>query len=268
MTDETPDSVVLSEIDARGVATVTLNRPQVFNSYNPALLTGLTQTLLRLDADERVRVVLLRGAGKHFSAGADVNWFKVLSTASEYDRLAAARLSTGAMRKLAQLSKPTIALVHNACFGGGAGYAAACDIVVASEDARFAVTEVRIGITPAPILRQLIETIGLRHTRRYALTAETFDVVEAMRIGLVQTSCPVGGLDAAAAPIVDALLRCGPIAVSDTKRLIPRAADGEFNDSLAEMLAGISAAGRITEEAKEGFSAFLEKRAPSWYPGT
>lgn len=264
---ETPESVVLSEIDARGVATVTLNRPQVFNSYNPALLTGLTQTLTTLEADERVRVVVLRGAGKHFSAGADVNWFKILATASEYDRLAASRMSTGAMRKLAQLAKPTIALIQNACFGGGAGYAAACDIVVASEDARFAVTEVKIGITPAPILRQLIDAIGVRNTRRYALTAETFDVREAQRIGLVQTICPVGGLDAAAAPIVDALLRCGPNAIRDTKRLIGRAAEGEFGDSMAEMLAEISAAGRITDEAREGFSSFLEKRNPSWYPG-
>ena len=261
------ENVILSEIDARGVATVTLNRPQVFNSYNPALLTGLTETLSALDADPKVRVILLRGAGKHFSAGADVNWFKELASASEYDRLAAARLSTGAMRALAQMGKPTIALVHNACFGGGTGYAAACDIVVASEDARFAVTEVRIGITPAPILRQLIESIGLRQVRRYALTAETFDVAEAMRIGLVHASCPVGGLDAAAAPIVDALLRSGPNAVRDTKALIPMAARGELDDALAEKLASISAAGRITDEAREGFTAFLEKRTPNWYPG-
>jgi methylglutaconyl-CoA hydratase len=268
LSEETPESVVLCEIDARGVATVTLNRPQVFNSYNPALLTGLTQTLIALEDDARVRVIVLRGAGKHFSAGADVNWFKILATASEYDRLAASRLSTGAMRKLAQIAKPTIALVHNACFGGGAGYAAACDIVIASDDARFAVTEVKIGITPAPILRQLIDAIGVRNTRRYALTAETFDVHVAQQIGLVQTICPVGGLDAAAAPVIDAILRCGPIAIRDTKRLIPIAAEGEYGDALAEMFAGISAAGRITDEAKEGFSSFLEKRNPSWYPGS
>jgi len=267
MSEETPESVVLSEVDARGIATVTLNRPQVFNSYNPALLTGLTQTLIALEADARVRAVVLRGAGKHFSAGADVNWFKVLATASEEERLAAARMSTGAMRKLAQIAKPTIALIHNACFGGGAGYAAACDIVVASEDARFAITEVKIGITPAPILRQLIDAIGVRNARRYALTAETFDVHAAQRIGLVQTICPVGGLDVAAAPIIDAILRCGPIAIADTKRLIPKAAEGEYGDAMAEMLAGISAAGRITDEAREGFSSFLEKRTPSWYPG-
>lgn len=267
MADDTSEAVVLSVTDVRGVATVTLNRPQVFNSYNPALLSGLTETLLALEQDERVRVVLLRGAGKHFSAGADVNWFKELAVAGDFDRLKAARLSTGAMRKLATLAKPTIALVHNACFGGGTGYAAACDIVVASEDARFAVTEVRIGITPAPILRQLIDTIGLRHTRRYALTAETFDVAEAMRIGLVQVSCPVGGLDAAAAPIVDALLRGGPNAIRDTKRLIGEAAQGPFDDALAEKLAAISAAGRGTDEAVEGFTAFLGKRPASWYPG-
>ena len=267
MASDSSNKVVLSEVDARGVATVTLNRPEVFNSYNPALLTGLTETLAQLEADAAVRVVLLRGAGKHFSAGADVNWFKELAVATDYERLKAARMSTGAMRKLATLAKPTIGLVHNACFGGGTGYAAACDIVVASQDARFAVTEVRIGITPAPILRQLIDSIGLHNTRRYALTAETFDVDEAMRIGLVQLACPVGALDAAAAPIVDALLRGGPNAIRDTKRLIGEAAQGPFDDALAEKLAGISAAGRGTDEAIEGVAAFLGKRTASWYPG-
>jgi methylglutaconyl-CoA hydratase len=260
------EDVILSSVDGRGVAKVTLNRPQVFNGYNKELLTRLTEVLTSLENDANVRVVLLRGAGKHFSAGADVNWFKELAAAGEVERLEAARLSTGAMRKLQALAKPTIALIHNACFGGGAGYAAACDIVVASEDARFAVTEVRIGITPAPILRQLIEAIGLRHTRRYAISAETFDVAEAMRIGLVHAVCPVGELDAAAAPIIDALLRGGPIAVRDTKRLIAETTDGPFDDAMAERLAKISGSARGTAEAIEGFTAFLGKRTPKWYP--
>ena len=262
---ESDEEVVLRTVDERGVATVTLNRPHVFNGYNAALLTRLAESLASLEADADVRVVVLRGAGQHFSAGADVNWFKELAAASDAERLAAARLSTGAMRRLQTLAKPTLALVHNACFGGGAGYAAGCDIVVASEDARFAVTEVRIGITPAPILRQLIEAIGLRQVRRYAISAETFDAIEAQRIGLVHVVCPVGGLDEAAEPIIDALLRGGPIAVRDTKRLIAEAADGAFDETLADRLATISASARGTDEAIEGFTAFLAKRPPKWY---
>jgi len=261
------EAVVLTDIDAKGIATITLNRPEVFNAYNPALLTALTETVGRLAADDAVRVVLVRGAGKHFSAGADVNWFKELAEATPEQRKTAADLSTGAMRGLYEMPKPTIALVHNACFGGGVGYAAACDVVIASEDARFAVTEVRIGITPAPILRQLITAIGLRHTRRYAVTAETFDVYRAQHIGLVSEVCPVGGLDDAAKPVIDALLLSAPIAVRDTKRLIAEVSESDIADDLADRLAAKSAAGRGTPEGIEGFQAFLGKRKPNWYPG-
>ena len=261
------DKTVLMEKDARGVATVTLNRPEVFNGYNEALLTSLRDIFGELDSDPSIRAVLLKGAGKHFSAGADVNWFKELATAEPSARLAASRLSTAAMRALDECSKPTIALVQNACFGGGAGYAAACDIVIASEDARFAITEVRLGITPAPILNQVLKALGGRQARRYAVTAETFDVNRAQDIGFVHEICPVGRLDDAAEPTVDAILRNGPIAVSKTKEMIGIYSGTNLSDETADELAGISAAGRDTEEGIEGFSAFLEKRPPVWYPG-
>lgn len=259
------EDVVLKEINKNGVATVTLNRPDVFNGYNDALLTRLAEVLAEIDADESIRVVLVRGAGKHFSAGADVNWFKELAVASPDQQLHAAMLSTGAMRALDACTKPTIALVHNACFGGGTGYAAACDIVIASSDARFAITEVRVGITPAPILPQLIKAIGVRQVRRYAITAETFDVEEAKMIGLVHKICPVGGLDEAAEPVIDALLHGGPIAIRDTKAFITEVSDTVIDDALVARLAGISAAGRGTAEGIEGFGAFLGKRKPNWY---
>ena len=261
------EPVVLTDLDSRGIMTVTLNRPEVFNGYNEDMVRTLSETIPALGADPAVRILVFRGAGKHFSAGADVNWFKELAVASDDDKLMASGYTTGAMRALFEFPKPTIALVQNACFGGGAGYAAACDIVVASEDARFAITEVRLGITPAPILPEIIAAIGARQSRRYVLSAETFDVVEARRIGLVHEICPVGGLDDAAAPIIDALLLGGPQAISDTKKLILELGGGQINDAPAARLAGISADGRGTEEGVEGFTAFLDKRKPNWYAG-
>ncbi|MAF49736.1 MAG: enoyl-CoA hydratase-related protein [Rhodospirillales bacterium] len=261
------EKVILAETDARGVASVTLNRPDVFNGYNAEMLGELRQIAESLDQDDNVRIVVLRAAGKHFSAGADVNWFRELADATEEEQLAAAKLSAYAMRALYALGKPTIALVHNACFGGGTGYAAACDIVVASDDARFSISEVRLGLTPAPILPELVAAIGPRHLRRYALSGETFDVSEAQRIGLVHEICPVGGLDDAAEPIIDALLRGAPRAVRETKKLIAQVADMEIADVTAENMAAIGARGRSLDEAVEGFTAFFAKRAANWYPG-
>ena len=261
------EPVVLTELDSRGIATVTLNRPDVFNGYNEDMVRTLSEMIPELGADPAVRILVFRGAGKHFSAGADVNWFRELAVASDDYKLMASGYTIGAMRALFEFPKPTIALVQNACFGGGAGYAAACDIVVASEDARFAITEVRLGITPAPILPEIIAAIGPRQSRRYVLSAETFDVQEARRIGLVHEICTVGGLDDAAAPIIDALLLGGPQAISDTKKLILELGGGQIDDALAARLARISADGRGTEEGVEGFTAFLEKRKPNWYAG-
>ena len=259
------EPIVLKEINDDGIATVTLNRPEVFNGYNEELLTDLAAGLEEIEADESIRAVIIRGAGKHFSAGADVNWFKVLAAASDAEKKRAADLSTGVMRKLFTLAKPTIALVQNACFGGGVGYVAGCDIAIASEDAKFAITEVRVGITPAPILPQVISAIGMRQARRYTLTAETFDVHEAKKIGLIHEICPVGGLDEAVEPVIDAILKSAPGAVRDTKNLINDIGTSAITDDLADRLASISAGGRNTPEGLEGFSAFLEKRTPNWY---
>ena len=213
-------SVVLKEINSDNIAEITLNRPDALNTYNLELLSALGAILDDVAVDKSIRAIVLRGAGKHFSAGADINWFKALANAGYEEKKYAADLSTNVMRKLFSCSIPTIALVHNACFAGGVGYVAGCDVAIASDDARFAITEVRIGITPAPILPQVISAIGIRQARRYALTGETFDVHEAKRIGLVHEVCSVGGLDEAARPILDAILRSGPSAVSNTKMLL------------------------------------------------
>jgi methylglutaconyl-CoA hydratase len=259
------EPVVLKHLNPNGIAEITLNRPHVFNGYNEELLTELRSVLDELEASNAVRAIILRGAGKHFSVGADLNWFKVLAKENDKEKKRCAELSTGAMRKLFEIPIPTIALVQNGCFGGGVGYASGCDVVIASEDAHFAITEVRVGVTPAPILPQVVAAMGPRHARRYAMTAEIFNVQEAKRIGLVHEICPVGKLDEAARPIIDAILRSAPIAVSDTKRLLNEVAVSVLDDKLADRLASISASGRDTLEGIEGFSAFLEKRDPNWY---
>lgn len=260
------EPVILTDTDNRGVATVTLNRPDKFNTWNPELLTALAGGLQALAGDDAVRLLVLRGAGKHFSAGADVNWFKELAEAAPDVRKEGAVLSVAAMRGLFEFPKPTIALIHNACFGGATGYAAGCDVVIASEDAKFAITEVRVGITPAPILPQLIAALGVRQAKRYAVSGETFDVHRAKEIGLVHEICPVGGLDEAAAPVIDGYLRSGPAAVGRTKRLIGEISGTLISDAMAEQMAEISASGRSTPEGIEGFQAFLGKRTADWYP--
>ena len=260
------EPAVLTHIDARGVATITLNRPRVYNGYNAEMIAGLGDAFARLGGDGAVRVIVFRGNGKHFSAGADVNWFRELAGGGDEDRLAAARAATAVMRAFAEVAKPTIALIHNACMGGATGYAASADIVIASEDAKFAITEVRVGITPAPILPQLIAAIGAANTRRYALGGETFDVFEALRIGLVHQICPVGGLDEAARPVIDALAAPAADAVRETKRVAAKIGGPAFDDGLALELARVSAAGRVTAEGVEGIDAFLDKRKPYWNP--
>mgnify|MGYP001189375036 FL=1 len=259
------ESVVLKKINHHGVAEITLNRPNVFNGYNEELLTVLENILEELAASAEIRAIILRGAGKHFSAGADINWFKELAGLSDTEKKRCADLSTRVMRKLFEVPIPTVALVHNGCFGGGVGYAASCDIVLASDDARFAITEVKVGITPAPILPQVISAIGIRHARRYALTAEQFDVAEAHRIGLVHEICPVGKLDEAVEPVIRSILQAAPEATGDTKKLINKIAASHFDGELAEQLALISSRGRDSLEGIEGFSSFLEKRNPNWH---
>jgi methylglutaconyl-CoA hydratase len=260
-------SVVLTQLDDRGVATVTLNRPQVRNAYDGAVIDGLIDAFTRLAGDARVRVVLLRGNGRHFQAGADLGWLKrVAAMPPAVNRDFSVR-TVAAMRALHLFPQPTVALVHGGCFGGGVGLAASCDVVIASADARFALTEVRFGVVPAPIIPQLVKAIGLPQLRRWGISGETFDAARAERMGLVHEVCPTGGLDAAAAPIVDAFLRAGPKAVAMTKRLTLEVAEQLLPDELARRLTDVAATHRASAEAAEGLASFLEKRNPAWYRG-
>ena len=176
MTAEEP---VLCSVDARGVATVTLNRPLVGNAYNDALIDALIDTFARLDRERGLRCVVVRGAGKHFQLGADLSFLDHLRAVSPEENHEFSRRTAAAIRGLQSFSRPTIALVQGGCFGGGVGIAAACDIAIAAEDALFAISEVRWGITPAPIVPLLVERIGARNAGRYALTGERYDAATA-----------------------------------------------------------------------------------------
>jgi methylglutaconyl-CoA hydratase len=258
---------VLVDIDRRGVATVTLNRPEVNNAYDGALVAALSGGLRRLAATAGIRLAVLRGNGRHFQAGADLAFLRHLSAAPADENLAFSRATVAAIEALASFRCPTIALIHGGCFGGGVGMVAACDMAIASDGAIFSLTEVRWGITPAPVVPALVAAIGVRALGRYGLTAERFGAEEALRIGLLHAVCPAGGLDAAAAPLIDGVLMAAPEAVAVTKRLVRQTAGLETSDEFREHLAIEAATRRHSAEAKEGLASFAEKRKPAWYPG-
>jgi methylglutaconyl-CoA hydratase len=258
---------VLCTIDGRGVAAVTLNRPRVNNAYNDELIDALIDTFTRLADELALRIVVLRGAGRHFQAGADLAFLDHLRTAPPEENREFSRRTVAAVRGLQLFPRPTIALIHGGCFGGGVGIAAACDIAIAAEDAVFALSEVRWGITPAPIIPLLVERIGARAAGRLALTGERFDAALALRVGLVHELCPAAELDAAGARFVDHLLMVGPEAVAITKRLIAEAAETPFTPAFHDRIVAEAAARRRSAEAAEGLASFREKRKPSWYRG-
>ncbi len=261
------EPVVLYDVDARGVATVALNRPAVNNAYNSDMVAGLFEALGALGSDDAVRVIVLRGNGRHFQAGADLKWLKTVSAEPPEANLEMSRRTTDIIRTLDACPKPTVALVHGGCFGGGVGIVSACDIVIASEDAIFAITEARWGMVASPIFPQLNAAMGAYNVRRYAQTGERFGAAEARRMGFVHEVCPRGELDAAAAPILEAILGNGPAAVAETKDLIRDIAGLAVDDALAERLAGGHSAKRQSAEAGEGLASFAEKRDAAWYPG-
>ena len=261
------EPVVLDATDARGVATVTFNRPQVNNAYNSDVILGLIDIFGRLAQDDAVRLVVLRGNGRHFQAGADLKWLRAVATMTPEENLQISRNTTDAARGLNEFPKPTIALVHGGCFGGGTGIVAACDIVIASEDAIFAITEARWGVMAGPIFPQLNAAMGEHNVRRYALTCERFGAARAREMGLVDEVCATGALDETAAPLIEAILGGGPNALRETKRLIKDVAKLAVDHERAETLALAHALKRQTDEAEEGLRSFVEKRSPNWYPG-
>ena len=260
------ENIVETNIDERGVAEVILNRPQRNNAYNGEMISELIKSFTALYENKDVRVVILKGNGKHFQGGADLEWLKEVGKLDESENIEVSRRTASAIRGLIEFPKPTIALIHGGCFGGGTGIAAAADIVIASEDAIFSIAEAKWGVMAGIIIPHLNATIGVRNVRRYALTCERFDANQAKDMGLVHEICKTGELDKAVKPIIENLLSCAPIALEMTKRRSLIESDLVLSEEKFNELVIEHSQKRMTEEATEGLNSFLEKRAASWYP--
>jgi methylglutaconyl-CoA hydratase len=259
------DQLVLQEID-KGVGRLTLNRPEVHNAFDDALIAQLTAALLSLEADRRVRVVVLAASGKSFSAGADLAWMQRMAGYSEAENLADARALAGLMSTLDRLAKPTVALIQGAAFGGGVGLVACCDIAIASEAASFSLSEVKLGLIPAVISPYVVAAMGPGAARRFILTAERFSAPQALALGLVHEVVPADRLEETGQKVLDHLTQGGPRAQADAKDLVLSLAGRPIDRALVEETAERIARIRVGEEAREGLAAFLEKRKAEWQP--
>ena len=255
---------VLRDLDARGVATVTLNRPDVNNAYDETLIGGLHEAMDELGAHPGLRVVVLRGTGRHFQAGADLKWITRVAGQSAEENERVSRATATAVHRLNTLPVPTVALVQGGCFGGGTGIVAACDVVIAADNAMFSIAETRWGLMAGIILPQLADAIGARQVRRYALTGERFDAHEARRIGLAHEVVPLAELSAAGERVVAQLLQNAPEANAQTKEVALEFAWSGTGDAVLGRLVEQHAAKRRSAEATEGLASFVEKRAARW----
>jgi methylglutaconyl-CoA hydratase len=249
---------------APGVAQVSMARPAVFNAFDEAMVGELDAAFAQLANDPAVRVIVLAGVGKHFSAGADLQWMQRASTATLEWNVLDARRFAAMLARIAGTPKPTVARIQGAALGGGVGLACACDIAVAASNASFAVSEARFGILPAVIGPYVTNAVGKRQAQRLALTAERIGAAEALAMGLVQKVVADDELDAAVDSTVAALLAGGPQAQVEIKTLFAQLQVGAITPEVIELTAQTIARVRGTAEAREGFAAFLAKRPPPW----
>lgn len=255
---------LLVQTNKHGVATVWLNRPEVNNAFDDVLIAKLTSTLRNLNADTDVRVIVIRGKGKHFCAGADLRWMRRTADYSESENEADAVRLGELMQSLAATRAVTLALIHGVAYGGGVGLVACCDIAIAAEDAQFCLSEVKLGLIPAVISPWVSAAIGARATRRYVLTAERFSAATARDLGLVHEVVPSGALSSRADELLAQLVKNAPGALDEAKRLLEFVAQRPIEPGVVAECAKRIATRRATAEAKEGVDAFLAKRAPNW----
>jgi methylglutaconyl-CoA hydratase len=249
---------------APGVAQITMARPAVFNAFDEAMIGELDAAFAQLQADSEVRVIVLAAEGKHFSAGADLQWMQRASEASLEWNVADARRFAGMLARIERCPKPTVARVQGAALGGGVGLACVCDIAVAAANASFSVSEAKFGILPSVIGPYVTNAVGKRQARRLALTAERIGAEEALSLGLVTKLVALEDLDAAVDEVVGQLLAGGPQAQGEIKTLFAQLQVAPVSDATVELTAQTIARVRGTDEAREGFAAFLGKRAAAW----
>ena len=262
---DTTNDIVLTDIDDRGVATVTMNRPDKHNAFNEDVIARLTEIFAMVEADPRSRLMVLTGRGKSFSAGGDLNWMRKFVDYTVEENMADARKLAGMLDTLYRLKLPTIACVNGPAYGGGVGLVACCDIAIADESALFALTEVKLGLTPATISPYVVRAMGERQARRYFLTAERFDAYAAQGVGLVHEVVPDAEEMASMRDLfIDAILKNGPGAVAAAKELVFAVSGQNIDEALQQDTARRIAERRTSAEGQEGLAAFFEKRKPNW----
>lgn len=252
------------EYDPRGFATLWLNRPQVHNAFNAQMIRELILALDKVAADKTLRFLILRGRGKHFCSGADLDWMQAAAQLDYNANLADARELAELMYNLQALKIPTLAVLHGAVFGGAVGLACCCDLAIGVEDTRFSLSEVRIGLAPAVISPFVVQAIGERATRRYALSAERFDGLRARELQLLAECYPTSELEGRVEEWVDRLLQNGPHAMRACKELLREVGTGALSPALRRYSENAIARLRVSSEGQEGLNAFLEKRPPAW----
>lgn len=253
--------------EGRGVGRITMTRGEIHNAFDDQLIADLTQAFRRMDANPNVEVVVLEAEGKSFSAGADLNWMRRMADYTWEENYKDSQGLAELMHTIYNLSKPTVAVVQGAAFGGGVGLVACCDIVIASERASFCLSEVKLGLIPAVISPYVVKAIGERQAQRYFLTAERFKAPQAQEFGLVHEVVAEEELVAKANEMIAALLSNGPQAVRAAKSLIKAVAEKEINQDILDETAKRIADIRASEQGKEGLNAFLEKRPADWSVG-
>ena len=261
MTDFT---TVQLEKDPRGFATLWLNRPDKNNAFNAEMIRELILALDLIAADKSLRFLLLRGRGKHFSAGADLAWMQASAKLDYNANLNDARELAELMYNLNGLKIPTLAVVQGAAFGGAVGLVSCCDMAIGADDALFSLSEVRIGLAPAVISPFVVQALGERAARRYALTAERFSGNRARELGLLAEAYPAAELDAQVEAWVNNLLLNSPQAMQASKDLLREVASGVLSPNLRRYTENAIARIRVSPEGQEGLNAFLEKRTPAW----
>lgn len=252
------------ETDARGIATLWLNRPEKNNAFNAAVIRELLQALEQVGQDNSIRLLVLRGRGKHFSAGADLGWMKESAQLDYEANLADSHELGELMHRLYQLPQPTLAVVQGAAFGGALGLIACCDMAIGAEDATLCLSEVRIGLAPAVISPFVVKAMGQRQARRYALTAERFSGARAVELGMLHECHPADALDSALQAWLDNLALNSPQAMAATKALLNNIEAGRIDADARQQTEHCIATLRVSAEGQEGLSAFFDKRQPSW----
>lgn len=261
------EKYLTTEIDASGIATLTMNRPEIHNAFDDRLIADLIEELRGLDANPMVKVVVLAANGKSFSAGADLEWMRRMAGYSREENLTDALSLAELMSCLDGLEKPTVGRIQGAAFGGGVGLVACCDMVIASSRASFCLSEVKLGLIPAVISPYVVAAIGSRNARRYFLSAERFGADEALRMNLVHEVVEPDALDTRVAEYCAGLTNNGPAAMAAAKRLAAAVSRGVIDKAMIEDTAERIADTRASDEGVEGLSAFLEKRPPAWMKG-